>query len=48
MMVAVVRHKTEGDKLNVASMKWDRKITQQPDERSGPIPKIEAKIRAMM
>jgi len=31
---AVVRHKTEGNKLDVAPIKRDRKITQQPDGRS--------------
>lgn len=30
---AVVRHKTEGGKLDVAPIKRDCKITQQPDER---------------
>ena len=35
---AVVRHKTEGeDKLGVARIKRDRRITQQPDGHSEPI-----------
>jgi len=35
---AVVRHKTEkGDKLDVARIKGDGKITQQPDGHSRPI-----------
>jgi hypothetical protein len=41
---AVVRYKAEeGKKLDVAPIKRDRKITQQPDERSRPIREREEK-----
>jgi len=41
---AVVRYKTEkGNELDVAPIERDRKITQQPDERSRPIHEREGK-----